>query len=187
MKKTEKFWGSKLNTLLLLSLVILVAFRGHSSEPEERGLLPDKEIVHIGLVVDDIEKSLDKWVGLLGVEKRPVIKIAAGHEDNPTQYHGTFTDAKARIVFIRAENIQIELLEPIGEEKSYWKDFLIQHGPAVHHIGVNVEGLGETYLNLFEKSGYPLVQHGGWNGGEYGYMDSQKDLGVVIELLEHYK
>ena len=187
MKKIEKLWGSKLNTLLLLSLVFLAAFRGQDSRLEEKGLLPDKKIVHVGIVVDDIEKALDKWVALLGVEKRPVINIAAGHEDNPTQYHGTFTDAKARIVFIRAENIQIELLEPIGEEKSYWKDFLAQHGPSVHHIGVNVKNLGETYLDLFKKAGYPLVQHGGWNGGEYGYMDSQKDLGVVIELLEHYE
>ncbi|MEE8356382.1 MAG: hypothetical protein V3R33_03650, partial [Anaerolineales bacterium] len=36
------------------------------------------------------------------------------------------------------------------------------------------------------KEGFTLAQHGGRDSGEYGYMDSQKDLETVIELLEHY-
>ena len=186
MSKAKNIWGGKLNTLLILALIILVAFKNLDSNPEKEGILPNNNIVHIGIVVEDIETSLDKWLKLLGLEKRPDIRMVTGHKDNPTQYKGKPSDARAKIVFIRAENIQIELLEPIGKEDSFWQDFLDQHGPAVHHVGLNVKNLGETYVDIFEKEGYPLLQHGGWNGGEYGYMDSQKDLGVVIELLENY-
>jgi len=31
-----------------------------------------------------------------------------------------------------------------------------------------------------------MVQHGGWDGGEYGYMDGSEKLGVIVELLQNY-
>ena len=187
MKNISLKWGSWVNTLLIVALIALVSHKTKTTEYGPKGILPDANILHIGLVVENIETSLDKWVEMLGVEKRPTVNIAEGHHENPTTYLGKPTKGKAKIVFIRADNIQIELLEPIGDEKSYWRDFLEKYGPSVHHIGVNVKELGEKYVDIFDKAGYPLVQHGGWNGGEYGYMGTQKDLGVVIELLEHYR
>ncbi|MDH5397435.1 MAG: VOC family protein [Cyclobacteriaceae bacterium] len=185
MRKLHKLWGSKINTLLVLSLIALVAFRKGPSTEKNR-ILPNDKVVQIGIVVPDIEEGIDKWVEMLGLEVRPTVSIAAGHEDNPTQYRGKPSKAKAKLAFINTENIVIELIEPMGDEESYWKAFLDEHGPSVHHIGVNVKDLSEKYVPLFEEAGYPLVQHGGWDGGEYGYMDSQKGLGVIIELLEHY-
>jgi hypothetical protein len=36
----------------------------------------------------------------------------------------------------------------------------------------------------FEKNNIPLIQKGDYKGGRYAYLDSFKDLKVILELLE---
>lgn len=180
----NKTWLHKLNPFLILILIALVAFKNNDVEPKKT-LLPTK-MDHIGILVEDIEIAIDKWVIALDLENRPTVIIADGHEDNPTHYRGKLSDAKVKLAFIQLENIQLELLEPFGDEESHWREFLNEHGSIVHHAGFEIEGLGETYFDLYQKEGYSLAQKGGWDGGEYAYIDSQKDLGIIIELLERY-
>lgn len=177
---------NRTNLLLALACLIVMAFVANKSSSPKKGILPNTKMAHIGILVPNIDTALDKWVALLGLEKRPLIQIADGHKDNPTHYRGELSDAKAKLAFISLENIQVELIEPFGDEQSHWKEVLAKNGAVVHHAAFNVEGLGETYIDLFKEKGYPIAQKGGWDGGEYSYMDSQKDLGVFIELLEHY-
>ena len=42
-------------------------------------------------------------------------------------------------------------------------------------------------IATFEKGGYPLLQKGEFTGGRYAYMDTEKNLGALIELLEFDK
>ena len=44
----------------------------------------------------------------------------------------------------------------------------------------------ETYIENFTDHGIPMIQHGGWDTGEYSYMDGSEKLALIIELLEHY-
>lgn len=150
------------------------------------GLVPEKKITHIGIVVKDIEKATDQWVELLGYEKRPAIIIAEGHHLNPTEYRGQPSQAKAKLSFFTLQNLQIELIEPIGNDKSHWQEFLKLKGNGVHHIAFDVKGIEENYVNTFKEKGYKMAQHGGWDGGEYGYMDGLDSLGVMIELIERH-
>ena len=82
--------------------------------------------------------------------------------------------------------MQIELIQPIGEADSNWKEHLRKHGNSVHHFGFHVKGLGEIYTEKFETAGMLERQRGGWDGGEYAYMEGMEQLGVMIELLESY-
>ena len=177
--------------LFLLPVFLLMGYKGDKPVEkktdlvvEEKGLLPNKRMLHMGIIVNDINSSIDKWVQLLGLEKRPTVTIAEGHEANPTRYRGKPSNAKAKLAFLSLENIQIELIEPIGNEPSHWREFLDTHGQGVHHVAFKVEGMEETYIENFERNGIPLVQHGGWDGGEYGYMDGLRTLGVMVELIE---
>ncbi|MEO5581092.1 MAG: VOC family protein, partial [Saprospiraceae bacterium] len=97
-----------------------------------KGLVPEPQITHIGIVVENIELALDHWVDLLGVEKRPAVVIAEGHSLNPTQYRGKPSNAKAKLAFLRLQNLQVELIEPIGNDPSHWREFLEHKGGGVH-------------------------------------------------------
>ena len=156
------------------------------SDYPEKGMVPQKRILHIGMVVRDIEKARDHWMKALGLEKAPAITIAAGDAKNPTEYRGHLSSAQAKLVFITLDNLQIELIEPTGDAPSHWREFLERKGEGVHHIAFAVKGMGEGYLENYDKAGYPTVQHGGWDTGEYGYMDTAAALGVTLELIENY-
>ncbi len=178
----------KLLPLFTLIIGLCLGLTSFKSEEKDK-VLPENRVLHIGIVVKDIEKSLDTWVALLGLEQRPPVNIAAGHEDNPTHYRGKPSDAKAKLAFMALDNLMIELIEPVGEP-SHWKEFLDSKGEGVHHVAFEVKGIGEHYIDAFEAIGHPVVQQGGWNGGEYSYMDGiskESSLAVMIELIENYK
>lgn len=156
------------------------------SDYPEKGMVPQKRILHIGIVVRDIEKTRDHWMKLLGLEKTPNITIADGDQKNPTEYHGHPSAAQAKLAFINFDNLQVELIEPMGDAPSDWRDFLKRKGEGVHHVAFAVKGMGEGYLENYAKAGYATVQHGGWETGEYGYMDTAAALGVTLELIENY-
>jgi len=156
------------------------------SDYPAKGMIPNTKMLHIGIVVRDIEAAREHWATFLGTETKPNIVMANGHADNPTEFRGHPSTAKAKLVFFNLENLQVELIEPIGDEPSSWKEFLDAKGEGVHHIGFRVKGMGEQYLDEYARAGQPVAQHGGWDGGEYGYMDTDKSLGVIVELLEMY-
>ena len=178
--------GGVFFVFLFLSLLLCVGYSTRYRTPA-KGLTPDQRVLHVGIVVRDIETSLDNWVKLTGLEKRPQVTIAQSHPANPTEYKGRPTNAKAKLAFFPLENFQIELIQPVGDEPSHWKEFLDTRGEAVHHIAFRVKGMQEEgHIEKLEKNGFPMVQHGGWEGGEYGYMDGLRSLGVMVELIEIY-
>lgn len=156
------------------------------SDYPEHGMLPNKKMLHIGIVVHNIDDAIEHWTKFLGLENKPDSFIAAGDPKNPTEYRGHLSDTKAKLAFISLENLRIELIEPFGDEKSHWQEFLDTKGEGVHHIAFEVKGMGEQYFENYEKQGLSIAQHGGWETGEYGYADTMATLGVMIELIENY-
>ncbi|HVU22744.1 MAG TPA: VOC family protein [Opitutus sp.] len=158
---------------------------GQSDYPAH-GLVPQKRMLHIGIVVRDIEKAREHWVKFLGLAEPPKIVIATGDAKNPTEYRGHPSVAQAKLAFLTLDNLQVELIEPLGDTPSHWREFLEKKGEGVHHIAFAVRGMGEAYLEKYAEAGYPAAQHGGWATGEYGYMDTAAALGVTVELIEDY-
>ncbi len=152
---------------------------------ESTALISDQEMVQVGIIVKDIEKSARHWARFLGNEEMPDIFLAAESELNPTEYNGKATDASARLAFFQLDNITVELIEPVGGP-STWQEFLDTKGEGIHHIAFNIKGM-KSYIKAFEENGIPMVQHGGWDTGEYSYMDGSGSLALIIELLEHYE
>lgn len=167
--------------------IIVVSFILLGSTMEQKrseALIADKQMMQVGIIVKDIENSVKAWATFLGNEDIPDIMVASGSELNPTKYKGKPTDAKARLAFFQLDNITIELIEPIGGP-STWQEFLDTKGEGIHHIAFNIKGMKKQIKN-FEANGIPMVQHGGWDTGEYGYFDGGNGLALIIELLEHY-
>lgn len=141
-------------------------------------------VTQVGLIVRDIEKSLDNYVDVFGLPERPQVSITDTVDKANTRYMGQPSEARARLAFINMGQVTIELIEPIGGP-STWKDFLDVHGEGVHHIAFMVKGTDQIVAYLDSK-GIPLVQRGDYTGGQYTYLDSAPRLGVILELLENF-
>ena len=143
--------------------------------------IPNFEIGQIALVVKDTEKTSQNIAKLFGLEESP-FEMMGEYELANTHYKGKPTPAKARAAFYSMGSVSLEILEPIGGP-STWNDFLQEKGEGIHHIAWYVKEI-EKVAEMMESRGMPMVQKGNWDGGQYMYFDSVKELGFMIELLQ---
>lgn len=103
-------------------------------------------------------------------------------ESSRMEYKGARSTARARLAFLHMGQVDIELVEPVGEP-STWNDQLRQHGPSIHHIALHIDGMREK-LAYLDSQGLKVLQGAEFEGGRYANLDSQEKLGAILELLE---
>jgi len=174
------------NILIIIALTIgLVSFSSNSKVGnEEEPIITSKTITQVAVVVKDIDKARNAWAKVLGV-KVPEVSIAESHFSRPTLYKGDRSDAKAKLAFFAMDNLQLELIQPLGG-KSTWQEFLDKNGEGIHHIAFAVKNI-DGVEKQFKLQGMPTVQSGGWDGGAYSYIDASKELNCILELLENFR
>jgi methylmalonyl-CoA/ethylmalonyl-CoA epimerase len=168
--------------ILIVGIVSVAFYSEHKKT--DNPVIASKSMAQVAIVVKDIDAARNAWAELLGIQV-PEVSIAESNSARPTLYMGKSTDAKAKLAFVTLENIQIELIQPMGG-KSTWQEYLDKHGEGIHHIAFQVKGI-DGVEKRFEIQGNPTVQRGGWDGGAYSYIDASKNLGCILELLENYK
>jgi methylmalonyl-CoA/ethylmalonyl-CoA epimerase len=148
------------------------------------GRLMTDNICQVGLVVRDIEKSVEAFSRIFRVSK-PKISITDEPEKARAVYRGAPTQARAKLAFFDMGSLSLELIEPVGGP-STWQEFLDEHGEGVHHIAFRVKGTDEVvaFLHTLDMN---VVQHGHYTGGMYTYVDSTPALGFILELLENFE
>ena len=76
-------------------------------------------INHIGIVVHNIEKSLQFWQNILGIE---------------LDYSENVPSMNLDLAWLPVKTTRIELLEPTSAQNNEYADFLHEKGPGMHHI-----------------------------------------------------
>jgi len=148
------------------------------------GLLGNNVITQIGILVNDIEKTSQAYADFFGIAK-PQATLTDAVDKAETEFNGVRSEARAKLAFIEMGSLQFELIEP-DHHPSTWRNYLNEHGEGPHHIAFVIEGMKEK-ITLLESKGFPLQQKGEYTGGRYAYMDTFKELKVLIELLENDK
>lgn len=152
----------------------------------EKATIDLKSIIQIAMVVKDIEKTAKAWSEIFGVEMPKIEKIS-GPEDCQIYYRGEKTGTRAKIACINLGQITIELTEP-DEMDSSWKEYLEKHsGNGVHHLGFSVgsDENRDQVINMLEERGIGVRHYGYYTGGSYTFMDSEEQLGVILNIKPH--
>ncbi|TFE23686.1 VOC family protein [Cohnella luojiensis] len=145
-------------------------------------VLGNHVITQIGLLVNDIEKTSKAYADFFGIEK-PNWFWTDTADVAQTEVKGKRSEARAKLAFFDMGSLQLELIEP-DHNPSTWRESLDQNGEGFHHIAFVVKGLKEK-VSIMEAGGMPLLQKGEYTGGRYAYMDTFRDLKVLVELLEN--
>ncbi len=128
------------------------------------------KIDHVGIAVRSIDRSLELYRGVLGVE--PSRRAVVAHEG-------------VEIAMLPAGGPRIELLQPAGEGSPIAR-FLDKRGEGIHHIAVQVEDLDAAAAAL-RRSGRRLVSDEIRVGAEdyrYVFVHPKDAGGVLLELIE---
>jgi len=89
--------------------------------------------------------------------------------------------------FDLSDEMQFEVLQPIGGVPSEWQNFLDEKGEGIHHFAFPVKDT-EAKLKSAKEAGYECTQKGkyGDGSGMYAYLDTRPELKATIETLETF-
>ena len=139
------------------------------------------QTLQIAIVVRDLEAALRTYFHEYGIgpweiyEFNPSTVEQMTRDDRPAEY-------AMRIALAMVGSVQWELIEPL-DDRSIYADFLASHGGGLHHVGVGVRDYGEALATLRGK-GHAVLQGGVYNGVEFAYLSTDRDLGVITEIFD---
>lgn len=140
-------------------------------------------LCQVGLVVRDLDKAMEKYRNLLGMEPTRII------EKSPTApgkkyYKGQESDFYQRVALYYFGDMEFEILQPYGEASAL-SDYLEEHGEGIHHVAFDTDDFKGTEA-LLESFGAHKIQTGPTSRHpalEWGFFDTGDQLGTMIELV----
>jgi len=130
-----------------------------------------KKIDHIGVVANKIDDLID-FMRFLGLEKPNTVGR---------------TDAyKVNNAFFKIGDIDIELIEPAGEDDPVSK-FIKESKTAIHHIALEVDDI-EAELKRFKENGYELIDEEpqrALRDMKAAFIHPKSTKKILIELIEY--
>jgi len=131
--------------------------------------------------VKDLQQTVERYWDILGIGPWSIY-TATPPELTDTVLRGRYTRFSMKLAFAKVGSVILELVQPL-EGESIYKEFLAEKGEGIHHIAsYSVDDLDKT-LALLEKRGIGVLQRGRWIGVSFAYVDTERTLGAIVELL----
>ena len=143
---------------------------------------PFSKTAHVAIAVRDAEKAAARYWDELGVGPWQILTF--GPEIERATYRGREGPVEIRCAVAQVGPVQIVLEQPLTSP-SPLGGFLDASGPGIHHICLLVDDLKAAAGHLEGRGYEPLATASGFGpnrDGEAIYFDTDRDLGVVIEL-----
>ena len=129
-----------------------------------------RKISHIGVAVSDLDRSIQLYRDVLGLELVDVEEVP---------------DQQVRVALFRVGESRVELLGATSPRSPVAR-FLERHGEGVHHVAYEVEDLGAT-LQVLQGQGVELIDKTprvGAGGMRIAFVHPRALGGVLTELCE---
>lgn len=136
----------------------------------------------IAYMVDDIDSGMAYWHTEYGVGPFVVARNALPLSN--AYYRGDkAAPTRINVAFAYIGDMQLELIELIGDTPGLYKEALDRNQYGVHHFAVCVDDFAEAY-NWALDNGYDAVIDSGIDGlARMSYMENT-DAGLILEVIE---
>jgi hypothetical protein len=141
-----------------------------------------KEIVHICVVVKDVEATAEAFAKKFGIGPWR-IRVVRGKSMKKSIYSQS-SEFAIKFGWARLGPLTLELAENVGGA-TILQEYIEKHGEGIHHIGLSTPVPFDSELDKWEKLGIdPLLatimedSEEGW-----AYMDTQNLVGCILEIL----
>ena len=129
-----------------------------------------KRLTHIGIAVNDLDKSSKLFSKLFGTD--------AGHSEE-------VSDQKVKATFFRVGEGGIELLQSTGADSSIAK-FIAKRGEGIHHLSFEVDDI-ESEITRLKKEGFQMIDDEprmGADGYRVAFLHPKSTNGVLVEISQ---
>ncbi|MGO8819406.1 MAG: VOC family protein [Terriglobia bacterium] len=139
------------------------------------------QTMQIGIVVRDLDATVRKYADEYGIGPWQRFEFNADNAKDFREY-GQTVKRSWRLAVAMVGQVQWEVIEPLDDESIYAR-FLAEKGGGVHHIAVAARSFDEL-LAREAKRGRNLPLSGEFEGVKVAYLDTQRDLGVILEVFK---
>lgn len=133
-----------------------------------------------GYVVRDIDRALPHWVDSLGIGPWIVLNNVML---DPCEYRGQSVTTPIRIALAQSGELQIELIEPLDDSPSCYKEFFDAGHEGLHHLAWWADDY-DAAIAAAAGAGWGTIQSGDLMGTRFCYLDTPVHPGTVAELME---
>lgn len=135
----------------------------------------------VAYVVEDIDAAMQYWHDEFRVGPFMVTRNSAPLSN--AYYRGEkMQETRINIAFAYVGDMQLELIELIGDTPSHYKEALDRNQTGVHHYAVCVEDFPKAY-NYALDNGYVAVVDAGIDGlARMSYVENSE--GMILEVIE---
>jgi methylmalonyl-CoA/ethylmalonyl-CoA epimerase len=129
-----------------------------------------KQINHVAVVVDDMEKALAFWRDALGIDLHELRDVPA---------------EKSQVAFLPLPGSEVELVRPTSDDSGIAK-YLAKRGPGMHHICLEVDDI-EGMMTQLRSKGIRLINEEPRltaDGKRYTFIHPESTAGVLVELYQ---
>jgi methylmalonyl-CoA/ethylmalonyl-CoA epimerase len=129
-----------------------------------------KQINHVAVVVEDMEKALAFWRDALGIEMHELRDVPA---------------EKSQVAFLPLPGSEVELVKPTTDDSGIAK-YLARRGPGMHHLCLEVDDIASMITQLRTK-GIRLINEEpriAADGKKYAFIHPESTGGVLVELYQ---
>jgi methylmalonyl-CoA/ethylmalonyl-CoA epimerase len=129
-----------------------------------------KQINHVAVVVDDMEKALSFWRDALGMELHELRDVPA---------------EKSQVAFLPLPGSEVELVMPTTDDSGIAK-YLAKRGAGMHHICLEVDDI-EGMMSQLKAKGVRLINEEprtSADGKKYAFIHPESTSGVLVELYQ---
>lgn len=129
-----------------------------------------KQVNHVAVVVDNMDKALSFWRDALGMELHELRDVPA---------------EKSRVAFLPLPGSEVELVQPTTDDSGIAK-YLAKRGPGMHHLCLEVDDITGMLAQLKSK-GVRLINEEprtAADGKKYAFIHPESTSGVLVELYQ---
>ena len=140
--------------------------------------------MQIGIVVPDVEVAARAYQEQFGIGGWQIMEIGSENTEN-VRLHGRPLAWRSKIAIGMVGSVMWELIQPV-EPGDLFGQFLARRGGVggVHHIAVATPDYRKVVEDQARRGNEPILS-GTFSGVEVQYLDTERDLGVILEVFSH--
>jgi methylmalonyl-CoA/ethylmalonyl-CoA epimerase len=124
---------------------------------------------HVAMAVEDLGEAIESYARLFGAE---------------VEVRGRMEDQGVDAVYLRIGEGRVELVAPLAEDTTVGR-FLARRGPAMHHVGFEVDDVADALEHLAAQ-GATLIDEAprpGLAGKQVAFVHPDSLHGVLAEVV----
>lgn len=140
--------------------------------------------MQIGIVVPDVEAAVRAYRDRYGIDGWQIMEVGPDNAED-VRLRGQPVEWRSKIAVTMVGSVMWELIQPVDPDDLFGR-FLAGRGGigGVHHIAVATPDYRKVVEDHARHGGQPILS-GTFSGVEVQYLDTERELGVILEVFSH--